>query len=95
MNCRFKSKKNRGYKAPSIQCKPVVPLRHKLHFLDRKQQYNRRRSAQRVLIVSAAEGYSSLEVSVPLLTTMEALTSFYVLPCKNIENVEAQGEHKY
>jgi hypothetical protein len=50
---------------PDLQSKPIITLQQKLDFLQRRQKYDREREAQRVRVTLTAQGYNSLEVSVP------------------------------
>jgi hypothetical protein len=54
---------------PDLQHKTVISLQRKLDFLQRKQEYDRDRDAERAGVTLTARNYNSLEVSVPLLTT--------------------------
>jgi hypothetical protein len=62
---------------PELQYKPIMSAQKKLEFLQRKQEYDRVRDARRATLTLTAEGYTSLEVCVPLLTTIADLVSMF------------------
>jgi 2EXR family len=65
------------WKQPYLQCKPVFSMSTKFGLMERKQIFDRLRDAQRLTFTMTARGYNSLEVSVPLPTTIDDLLSLF------------------
>ena len=65
------------WKKPYLQSKPIISRARKIDLMQRKQKYNRDRDAEKLTLTITAEGYNSLEVSVPLLTTIAELISIF------------------
>lgn len=67
----------RRWEKPNIQRKPMVTLPRKLDFLQRRQEYDMKRDAHRTRVTVTAQDHNSLELFVPLLTTMEEIATMF------------------
>jgi hypothetical protein len=81
---------------PELQYRPIMSVQRKLDFLQRKREYDRERDARSATLTLTAEGYKSLEVCVPLLTTIVDLVSMF---CQArsivIETIDNRSVHFY